>query len=158
MLTLIRLGAYYTYIHQYFPVLPPPSAEQIYDHPEYGSRLHEDALYSSSKVSDWEPDTPLSLALSATLSLIPHPDDPDPRGDESVKIRRDQAKGLAQAAYSAIESEAELVESNENPQDALSSEKEATLRQPFHPRCPVRNENIIALLLLSTFGMFPSIN
>ena len=96
----------------------------------------------------------MSLALSATLALIPHPDDPNPAGEESVKIRREQAKGLAQAAYSAIESESELDESNENPQEALSVEKAAIPRQPFHPCCPVRNENIIALLLLSTFGTF----
>jgi len=117
-------------------------------------RRHEDSLFSSSRAPEWEPDTPLSLAISATLALIPHPEDPNPTGEESVKIRREQAKGLAQAAYSAIESESELDESNENPQEALCAEKEAVLRQPFHPRCPVRNENIIALLLLSTFGMF----
>lgn len=138
-------------------MLPAPSVDQIYDDPGYGIRREDDALFSNPTIPGWEPDTPLSLALSATLALIPHPDDPDPTGDESVKLRREQARGLAQAAYSAIESESELAESNENPHEALSVQKEAAPRQAFHSQCPVRNESIIALLLLSTFGMLYSL-
>ena len=152
MLTFCSLGAYYTYIHQYFPVLPAPTADQVYDDPDYGVRQEGDAFFSSPKAPEWEPDTPLTLALSATLSLIPHPEDPDPPGDGSVRLRREQAKCFAQAAFIAIENESELAESNENPREALSLEKETASREAFHPQCPLRNESVIALLLLSTFG------
>lgn len=155
MLTVFSLGAYYTFIHPYFPVLPPPVPHQIVDDPDFGIRYDRDAIFTSIQKPDFEPDSPLSLALSASLALIPHPDDPEPTSAESVKLRREQGKAFAQVAFETIEKESELVESNDNPADALSSEPISNPRQPFHLHNPVENENVIALLLLSTFGEFP---
>ncbi|KAH8650537.1 hypothetical protein BGZ60DRAFT_192792 [Tricladium varicosporioides] len=145
------LGAYYTYIHPYFPVLPPPEPHQIVDNPEVGIRRAPDAFFSSRKVPDFEPSSPLSLAISATLALIPHPDDLDPFGTDSVHLRREQAQAFAHSAYESIEIESELVESTTQPAEALSSESHVVDRLPFHSQNPLENESIIALLLLSSY-------
>lgn len=117
---------------------------------EYGLKRESDTLYTSSVVPEFEPTSPLSLAISASLALIPHPDDQNP--SESVQIRREQAKGFAQCAFEEIEHESEIIESDENPADALSTEPVLSDRRPFHPQNPIENESVIALLLLSTFG------
>ncbi|KAH8602004.1 hypothetical protein B0O99DRAFT_680155 [Bisporella sp. PMI_857] len=145
------LGAYYTYIHPYFPVLPPPELHQVTDNPEIGYRSSVDAIYGSEKFPDFEPCTPLSLAISASLALIPHPDDPKPTSTESVLLRREQAQAFAQSAFESIEIESELPDSNNQPGEALSSGPIPINRAPFHPQNPLENESIIALLLLSTY-------
>jgi hypothetical protein len=148
---LVSLGAYYTYIHPYFPVLPPPEPHQIHDNPELGIRRAPDTFFSSRSVPDFEPSTPLSLAISATLALIPHPDDPDPSGTDSVHLRRDQAQAFAQSAFESIEIESELVDSTIQPSEALSNNPNILDRAPFHAQNPLENESIIALLLLSSY-------
>ena len=145
------LGAYYTYIHPYFPVLLPPEPHQIYDSPGPGTRWGTDSLFRNTNAPDFAPSTPLSLAISATLALIPHPDDPDPSGMDSTYLRRDQAQAFAQSAYESIELEFELVDSIIQPSEALSSTSSSRHRTPFHPQAPAENESIIALLLLSTY-------
>lgn len=145
------LGAYYTYIHPYFPILPPPDTHQVVDNPELGTRRAPDAFFNSQSAPDFEPSTPLSLAISATLALIPHPDDPDPSGTSSVHIRREQAQAFAQSAFESIEIESELIDSTTQPSEALSSEPNPLNRNPFHPQNPIENESIIALLLLSSY-------
>jgi len=116
-----------------------------------GIRRNPDGIFSSQKDPEFEPSTPLSLAISASLALIPHPDDPDPTGTHSVHQRREQAQALAQSAFESIEIESELPESTSQPGEALSSDPMPLERIPFHPRNPVENESIIALLLLSTY-------
>ena len=145
-----RLGAYYTFIHSYLPILPPPDLHQVVDDVDFGFRREPEDVYTSARSPEFEPSTPLSLAISATLALIPHPDDPNPA--ETVRTRREQAKAFAQCAFEQIEMESEIFESNDNPAEALSSEPSTINRQPFHPQNPVENESIIALVLLSTFG------
>ena len=146
-----RLGAYYTYIHPYFPVLPPPEIHQVTDNPEKGCRVSEDAIFSSLKVPNFEPSSPLSLAISASLALIPHPEDPNPTSTESVILRREQAQAFAQSAFESIEIESELPDSTTQPGDALSSDPVSLSRPQFHAQNPLENESIIALLLLSTY-------
>ncbi|EPE30812.1 hypothetical protein GLAREA_03779 [Glarea lozoyensis ATCC 20868] len=145
------LGAYYVYIHPYFPVLLPPEPQQVYDDPDLGTRNGPDAVFHSRSNPCFEPTTPLSLAISATLALIPHPDDPDPSGQDSIYLRRDQAQAFAQAAFESIEIESELIDSMIQPSEALSSTPNLPNREPFHPQCPLENESIIALLLLSSY-------
>jgi hypothetical protein len=123
----------------------------VTDNPDIGIRRAPDAVFTSATVPDFEPSSPLSLAISASLALIPHPDDPNPLGTESVHRRREQAQAFAQSAFESIEIESELVESNKEPGEALSSEPSPSNRNPFHPQNPVENESIIALLLLSTY-------
>ncbi|KAF8861682.1 hypothetical protein BDZ45DRAFT_671755 [Acephala macrosclerotiorum] len=145
------LNAYYVYIHPYFPVLPPPEPHQVIDNPDFGIRRAPDAIFSSRTNPEFEPSTPLSLAMSASLSLIPHPDDPDPTSRESVLLRREQAQAYAQSAFESIEIESELVESGVEPGEALSTDPAPLTRKPFHPQLPLENESIIALLMLSTY-------
>ncbi|KUJ06822.1 uncharacterized protein LY89DRAFT_661403 [Mollisia scopiformis] len=145
------LNAYYVYIHPYFPVLPPPQPQQVIDNPDYGVRRAPDAIFSSRTNPDFEPSTPLSLAISASLSLIPHPDDPNPSGLHSVRLRREQAQAFAQSAFESIEIESELIESGIEPGEALSSDPAPLIRNPFHPELPLENESIVALLMLSTY-------
>jgi hypothetical protein len=145
------LGAYYTYIHPYFPVLPPPQVWQVTDNVEIGVRRAPDAIFASRKTPEFEPSSPISLAISATLALIPHPDDIDSSGSESVHLRREQAQAFAQSAFESIEIESELIESEMQPGDALSSDPAPLTRKQFHPQNPLENESVIALLLLSTY-------
>ncbi|KAH7411392.1 C6 zinc finger domain-containing protein [Cadophora sp. MPI-SDFR-AT-0126] len=145
------LSAYYTYIHPYFPILPPPEPGQVTDNPDFGIRRAPDAIFSSKSVPDFEPSSPISLAISATLALIPHPEDKDPSGTESLHLRREQAQAFAQSAFESIEIESELIDSVIQPGEALSSEPLPPHRKPFHLRNPIENESIIALIMLSTY-------
>lgn len=121
------------------------------DNPDYSIRRAPDAIFSSRTNPDFEPSTPLSLAISASLALIPHPDDPNPSAKEAVLLRREQAQAFAQSAFDSIEIESELIESGIEPGEALSTEPTPLARMPFHPQLPLENESIIALLMLSTY-------
>lgn len=145
------LNAYYIYIHPYFPVLPPPEPHNVNDNPDFGVQPGPDSLYTSARAPNFSPSSPISLAISATLALIPHPSDPDPAGTKSTLARRSQAQVYAHSAYENIEYESELLDSVLCPGEALSNEVVAPVREPFHPKVPVENETVIALLLLGTY-------
>lgn len=121
------------------------------DNVEIGIRRAPDAIFASKKNPFFEPSSPISLAISATLALIPHPDDVDPSGNGSIHLRREQAQALAQSAFESLEIESELVDSDMQPGEALSSDPAPLQRKNFHPQNPLENESIIALLLLSTY-------
>lgn len=148
---LTRLNAYYVYIHAYFPILPPPETDEVIDCPDIGCRTDSNAIFSSPLAPDFEPSTPLSLAISATLALNPHPSDPNPSSPESTVLRREQAQAFAQSALESIEIEAELIDSNTQPGEALSNGPPVVTRQRFHPHAPLENESILALLMWSTY-------
>lgn len=131
--------------------MPPPTSHQVLDNPEIGIRSATDAIFNSPTKPDFEPSSPLSLAISATLALIPHPNDPDPSGVDSTMLRREQSQAFAQSALESIEIESEMLDSILQPSEALSSEPQASSRKLFHPQCPVDNESILALLLLSGY-------
>lgn len=151
LVELSRLNAYYVYIHPYFPILPPPAPHQVIDRPVLGSRISSDCIFTSPLAPDYEPCTPLSLALSATLALIPHPSDPSPSSVESTLLRREQAQAFAQATLQSIEIESELLDSSIQPAEALSNEQPPIERRRFHPQAPLENESVLALLMLSTY-------
>ncbi|OBT83222.1 hypothetical protein VE02_08226 [Pseudogymnoascus sp. 03VT05] len=134
------LDAYYVYCHAYFPALPPPIRSPV-DRP----------VALGSLTGGYGPSTPLPLALSAMLALIPLPDDPDPKGENSTWNRRIQAHKFAQAAFEAVDNETELVDSIINPKDALSNGSPRTYREPFHQDLPVDLESNVALMLLSIY-------
>ena len=121
------------------------------DNPDFGVRRHADAIFTSRRAPYFEPSSPISQAISATLALIPHPEDPDPSGLDSTRLRRAQAQAFAQTAYISLEVDSELLDSDLDPASALSNDSELQTRLPFHPRAPVENEYIIALLFLSTY-------
>jgi len=131
-------------------VLPPPQP-QVTDNLESGNGRTPDTILASQYAPDFRPSSPISLAISATLALIPHPDDINSSRIESVHLRREQSQAFAQSAFESIEMESELTESNSQPGDALSSDPAPLRRKQFHPNNPLENESIIALLLLSTY-------
>lgn len=99
----------------------------------------------------YRPRSPLSLALSAILSLIPHPDDPEPSSPNSVIQRRNCAHAFAQMAADSVEADCELNSSSTDPSQGLCGERPSINREPFHHRTPVELENLLALLILSTY-------
>lgn len=132
------LNAYYTYIHCYFPILPPPLSNLEPDDP-------------ISQLGAFEPSSPIGLALSAILALIPHPDDPTPKDETSIQCRRNQAQLYAQMSMESLEIESELLSSTTDPSEGLSSEPVPFMRNPFHPCTPVEIESVIAYLVLCIY-------
>ncbi|KAI9731489.1 MAG: hypothetical protein M1834_004609 [Cirrosporium novae-zelandiae] len=145
------LDAYYIFIHPYFPVLAPPLTCPPADRPLNG--LDYPQRFPLNEASELKSSSPLSLAISAILALIPHPADQDYSKPESVQLRRAYAQSFAQYALNSIEIESEMTESNINPAKALSDGSPTGLdcRTPFHSRTPIILEPIITLCILSVY-------
>ncbi|CAK7210566.1 hypothetical protein SCUCBS95973_000829 [Sporothrix curviconia] len=139
------LQAYYCWIHPYVPILPPPETSPSIDEP-FSLSQNEPSLEE-----DFEPSTPVALALSAVLALIPCPGDNNPAAPDSILFRRKCAQFFAQSAIESIEAESEIPDSATEPHKALESSPPPADRAPFHPRVPVELESIIALNLLSIY-------
>ncbi|CAK7266618.1 hypothetical protein SEPCBS57363_002181 [Sporothrix epigloea] len=139
------LQAYYCWVHPYIPILPPPETSSPVDEP-FPLSQNEPSLGE-----DFEPSTPVALALSAVLALIPCPEDTNPAAPESVLFRRKCAQFFAQSAVESIEAESEIPDSATEPHKALESSPPSAQRAPFHPRVPIELESIIALDLLSIY-------
>ncbi|KAH8681543.1 hypothetical protein BX600DRAFT_491737 [Xylariales sp. PMI_506] len=137
------LNAYYIWIHPYFPILPPPESPLFPD--------EVSALYQSAPMDVNESSSPVALALSALLALIPCPQDASPLVEESVLFRRKYAQFLAQAAFESIEVESERPESSIEPSKALEDSDDEIARYQFHPKVPIQLESIIALDILSVY-------
>ncbi|GKZ45553.1 hypothetical protein AbraIFM66951_008206 [Aspergillus brasiliensis] len=144
------LNAYYDFIHNYFPILPPRVDPPAPDRPLDCAGSFTDSP-SEQPVLIYKPRSPLSLAVSAILALVPHPNDPEPSGPASVIRRRTFAHTYAQLANAAIESDCELHASSTYPSDALTNERPLIDREPFHPQTPVELESLLALLVLSIY-------
>ena len=147
---MVRLNGYYDFIHHYFPILPPRASPASPDSPLEGAGSFSDSP-TDEPLLLYRPRSPLSLALSAILALVPHPNDPEASSPVSVVRRRTYAQTFAQMANSAIESDCELQSSSTDPSQALSNEQHRIDREPFHPRTPVELERILALLVLSIY-------
>ncbi|KAJ5177861.1 uncharacterized protein N7500_000560 [Penicillium coprophilum] len=142
------LNAYYDFIHNYFPILPPRASPPCRDRPLNcpipGSNTSEPMMM-------YRPRSPLSLALSAILALIPHPSDLEPSSAASVLQRRKYAHTFAQLANSTIEAECDLDLSTTDPGQALSTARPFVGRERFHSQAPVDYESLLALLVLSVY-------
>ncbi|KAI1818447.1 C6 zinc finger domain-containing protein [Poronia punctata] len=137
------LNAYYIWIHPYFPILPPPEDVSRRDEPV--------SLAESQRESIQEPSSPIALAISAILALIPCPDDTNASGEASVRWRRTYSQFLAKAALEGIESESDRPESSFDPSKALDDSDDEMYREKFHSQVPLELEAIIALDLLSVY-------
>ncbi|KAL3464199.1 hypothetical protein BJX64DRAFT_275938 [Aspergillus heterothallicus] len=144
------LNAYYDFIHDYFPILPPRMVPAIVDFPLEGAGSFSESP-SEEPVLIYRPRSPLSLAISAVLALVPHPNDSEPLSPSSIIRRRTYAHTFAQLATSSIESDCELNASSTKASDALSNDRPLIDRDPFHPEAPVELESILALLVLSVY-------
>lgn len=125
-----RLDAYYVFIHPYHPILPPPERLPVYNRP-------------LSQRPEFRPSSPLSLAISALLVLIPHPKETDPLRAEYVKLRRDFAQSFARDALYAVQLDPSL----RNPSNNVLGVD----RAQFHPKLPLHLEGILALNLLGVY-------
>lgn len=128
------------------PILPAPEMSPPLDEPEPISQSHPDGFSYGLDFS-----SPVALALSAVLALVPCAEDTDPGSAEAVLFRRNCAQFFAQAAIESIEAESEIPGSSTEPEKTLESEPPSVDRLPFHPRVPVELESIIALNLLSVY-------
>lgn len=133
------LDAYYVFIHPYFPILPPSEHQPVSSRP------------LARGPPTFEPTSPLSLAISAILSLIPHPNEKKPRTTEYLKRRREYAHCFAQTALGVIEKDYELLSMSQNSQTGLANTTRAFERAPFHPKLEVPLEGVVTLSMLSIY-------
>jgi hypothetical protein len=132
------LNAYYIFVHPFFQILPPPEVTLEVDAPAEGP-------------TDFQPISPLAMALLAILSLVPHPDDAQPDSDESICLRRQEAHTFSQMAMESIETETELLESATSPSAALDHTRPSFSRERLHPCLPVELESVLAHVVLSIY-------
>lgn len=144
------LNAYYDFIHNYFPILPPRVAPASVDSPLDGVGSYLESPTEEPAIV-YQPRSPLSLAISAVLALVPHSNDSEPSSPNSVIRRRTFAHAFAQMANASIESDCELHASPSNPFESPGSDRHLIDREPFHPQTPVELESIFALLILSVY-------
>lgn len=140
-----RLDAYYIFIHPYLPILPPPLAIPV-DQSISLLQTNTDGFETG-----FESSTPIGLAISAVMALIPSASDSNPTSKESVLFRRKYAQYLAQSAIESIEMEDELPESSIEPPKALNGSPRQNARMPFHMSLPIELESIVALVILSIY-------
>lgn len=146
----ISLNAYYDFIHNYFPILPPRVGPAYIDSPLDCIEPYSESP-SEEPVIAYQPRSPLSLAISAILALIPHPNDPEPSSPRSVIRRRAYAHKFAQVANAGVESDCELHASPANPFETTFKDRPRINRERLHPHTPVELESILALLLLTVY-------
>ncbi|CAF9943450.1 MAG: hypothetical protein ALECFALPRED_000394 [Alectoria fallacina] len=145
------LNAYYVFIHPYFPVLPPPVSSPVVDRPSFRPKDEHREGHGNNASSDFEPSSPITLAISTILALVPYPDDVDAPNPESVLYRRKSAQSFAESTMESIEIESEIMDSDSSPSRALTSSSPTARRASFHPNVPVGIESILALLILSIY-------
>ncbi|EAW14600.1 putative C6 finger domain protein [Aspergillus clavatus NRRL 1] len=134
------LDAYYIFLHLYYPILPAPPPLRL---PVYNRPLRTESAF--------RPSSPLGLAMSALLVLVPHPDVKQPATAEYARLRRNAAHSFAQAALDAVDADLELLDSSSDPARALCGRTAPIMRPAFHPLVPVDLEAILALVLLSVY-------
>lgn len=142
-----RLNAYYIFIHPYFPLLPPPKRRSTPDCPiPWPLAETKKALPNSS-------ESPLSLALSAILALIPLPQEARCASPACVSFRKSLAQRFVQAALQRVDADSEFLDfiSDLHVGSAAVAGKSTVPRDPLHPQAPVELESILALLLLSNY-------
>lgn len=144
------MNAYYDFIHHYFPILPPRVARRCPDRP-IKSAGHYSLSPSEEPLLAYKPQSPLSLAISAILALVPFPDDPEPLSPVAVIRRRTYAHTFAQLANAGVEEDCELQASSTDPSQALANNRPRINREPLHPRTPVELESLLALLILCVY-------
>lgn len=106
---------------------------------------------SQSEDREFESASPISLAISAVLALLPHPLDRSPDSQDSIRKRREHAELYSQLASESIEIENEVLASTTSPADALSWDSSSFQRDQFHPLVPIELECILAFLVLGTY-------
>lgn len=128
------------YIHPFFPILPPP----------IHTPLDLPANLRKNDIPEYEPSSPLGLAIAAVLTLIPCADDSNYQTKGSVLFRRNYAQYLAQSALESIEGEKDMPDFI-IPSTALPEPRDELETRRFHQEVPQELEDIIALDILSFY-------
>lgn len=89
------ISAYYELIHPGFPILPPPPEQDAED-------CAEPWIPTGEFFSDYEPSSPLILALLSILILLPHSSDDSPSDEAGRELRAGYSQSLAQCAIECI--------------------------------------------------------
>lgn len=139
------------FIHPYFPVLPPPVSGPAVDRPSFRPRDEHREGHGNNASDDFEPSSPIALAISAILALVPHIHGEEASSSESILYRNKSAHSFAESTMESIEIESEILDSDSSPSRALTGNSPTARRDPFHPNLPVEIESIIALLILSIY-------
>ncbi|KAL2284140.1 hypothetical protein FJTKL_09122 [Diaporthe vaccinii] len=139
------LDAYYVFIHPFLPILPSPDHIPV-DQPIPRLQNQIDVFEEG-----FEPTSPISLAISAILALIPCPEDANHASRDSQLFRRKYAQYFAQTAFETMENDEEIPDSAIDPSRSLSEDHNHAFRSPFHSRVPVELEGIVALDILSVY-------
>jgi hypothetical protein len=141
-----RLNAYYIFIHPFFPVLPRPCAV-----------IHRDdaVQWSAETYNNVLPggfSSPLSLAIAATLALIPLEEGESPGQYADFDVRSSIAHRFAMQALEQVEVDTDHDNFSFGATNADSIAGQQYIgRKPLHPDCPVELESIISLLILSNY-------
>lgn len=127
----------------YFPILPQPLQSIIGpDQPSTRDEDRQDLLLEKA------PASPLRLAISAVLALIPHPSVVNPSRPSHIALRRKYAHQLVQRCLAMIEDETDIPDS---PSTALAYGITVPQRQPLHPQVPIELEGVLSLCLLAIY-------
>ena len=103
---------------------------------------------SQSSMRHW-PTSPLSLALSSILVLIPAPGDVCPPS-KSVFLRQKYAEIYADSALESVDKDIDLLGSTSTLNGA-ETHLTSSLRTPLHPNVPLKLESLLALIILSAY-------
>ena len=140
----LRINAYYIFIHPYFPVLPPPLVPQSPDRPTFtniqASQLNPSNLPIGSR-------SPLALALSALLVLIPPSDHKHAAEETSMALRREYAELYSRFALLTLENGLESIPAAESDQHQADPGSWSSL----HANVPLIMEPVLALALLGVY-------
>jgi hypothetical protein len=92
--------------------------------------------------------SPLRLAISAVVALIPLPSVVNPSRPSHVALRRKYGHQLVQRCLTMIEDETDIPDS---PSTALAYGTTVPQRQPLHPHVPIELEGVLSLCLLAIY-------
>lgn len=146
-IVLGSLNAYYAFIHPYLPLLPPPASLPYEDRPVI-VRLQSENFTPGEQVVPYWPISPLSLALSAILVLIPPPGDMDILSNTAK--RRAYSETYANSALESVDRDIELHGLTPEASDSRTNHAQS-VRQQFHPNVQLDLEPILALVTLCTY-------
>lgn len=148
LIRLSSLNAYYAFIHPYLPLLPPPAVPQYEDRPVIIRIQNANFPPPREQVVPRWPVSPLSLALSAILVLIPPPGDISHA--HKTALRGGYSEIYASSALESVERDIELLRLTPRtgvPGTNLSQ----PVRRPLHPNVQLELESILALVTLCTY-------
>lgn len=138
-----RLDAYYRWIHIYMPLLPPPLCLHTASDDSLPCQADAVTLVEEST-------SPLKLAISAVLALIPLESVTNPSRPSHVALRRKTAHHFAQRSLSLMEDETDMPQ-DLSPSSALAHSMTAPQRQLLHPQVPIELESVLSLCLLAIY-------